>query len=281
MKFDGMKTADGQTTTYALGHSERELARLGQQAKAFGPFTRQLFEQAGIARGMRVLDVGCGSGDVSFLAAGMVGPEGEVIGIDRAPAAVDLAMARARLQGRQNVAFITADLMEAAFDAPFDAIVGRFVLMYFPGPAAALRRLMGLVRQSGLMVFQEFDIKSTRSVPALPLYDRAVTWIETALRKSGAHTQLGLELFSLYQQAGLPAPQLRLDSLIGGGADFVAYELVTGTVATLLPAMEKFGTTTAAEVDITTLAARLRDEAVAASAIVTSPALIGAWSRVP
>ena len=58
---------------YVLGHSDRELDRLTTQARMFEPFTRQLLLQAGICPGMRVLDVGCGSGDVSFLAAGLVG----------------------------------------------------------------------------------------------------------------------------------------------------------------------------------------------------------------
>jgi hypothetical protein len=63
-----MFTGTRQDLVYALGHSDRELARLGLQARLFDPLTRQLFRDAGIAPGMRVLDVGSGSGDVAFLA---------------------------------------------------------------------------------------------------------------------------------------------------------------------------------------------------------------------
>ena len=62
-----------QQWQYAPGHSERELKRLTRQAQAFEPFTRQLLQLAGIDSGMRVLDVGCGSGDVTFLVADLVG----------------------------------------------------------------------------------------------------------------------------------------------------------------------------------------------------------------
>jgi tRNA A58 N-methylase Trm61 len=69
---------------YALGHSDRELERLISQARLYEPFTMQFFRDAGIAEGMHVLDVGCGAGDVSFLAAQIVGPSGQVVGVDRA-----------------------------------------------------------------------------------------------------------------------------------------------------------------------------------------------------
>src|SRR5262250_2784972 len=81
---------------YVLGHSERELDRLSVQAKLFEPFTRQLLQEAGLGPGMRVLDVGCGSGDVAFLAADLVGSEGSVVGVDRARAAIRRASARAQ-----------------------------------------------------------------------------------------------------------------------------------------------------------------------------------------
>ena len=71
-----METSADSQAFYALGHSENELQRLSRQGEAIGPFTRQLFEEAGIKQGMRVLDIGCGSGDVAFLAANLVGFEG-------------------------------------------------------------------------------------------------------------------------------------------------------------------------------------------------------------
>ena len=73
---------------YELGHSEREFQRLDQQAQIVGPFTRQVFPEAGIGSGMRVLNVGSGNGHVAVIAADLVGPAGEVIGTDRARAAV-------------------------------------------------------------------------------------------------------------------------------------------------------------------------------------------------
>src|SRR5262249_22752656 len=109
-----------QQVEYALGHTSRELDRLSVQAALLEPFTRQLFHEAGILPGMRVLDVGCGSGDVSLLAAEVVGDYGAVVGVDRSPDAISRASARAFLRNRSNVTFERGDLSTISFDEPFD-----------------------------------------------------------------------------------------------------------------------------------------------------------------
>jgi len=77
-----------KNAAYLLGHSDFELQRLSRQGQVLGPTTREWFQTAGMAPGMCVLDVGSGMGDVAFLAADLVGPSGEVVGTDVAPAAI-------------------------------------------------------------------------------------------------------------------------------------------------------------------------------------------------
>ena len=275
-----MKQTASNKTTYALGHAEEELDRLSRQARVFEPFTRQLFQQAGIAAGMRVLDVGCGSGDVAFLAAELAGPGGEVIGVDRA-AAVNRATTRVQARHTSNVRFAEGDPAEMRFDRPFDAVVGRLVLMYYANPVDAVRKLAGHLRDGGLIVFQELDTANARSLPPAPTFDRHTGWIKQALSATGARIQLGLELHSVFLAAGLPGPSMRMDALIGGGPDVPVYELVAGVTASLLPVMAKLNITTAAEVDLSSLVQRMRDEVVAGGGVVVFPALIGSWSRKP
>ncbi|HEY8686983.1 MAG TPA: class I SAM-dependent methyltransferase [Chloroflexota bacterium] len=72
---------------------------------------------------MRVLDAGCGPGDVALLAAGMVGPRGDVVGVDNSPTALETARVRVARAGLTNVSFVEGDLrsieIEDEFDAPF------------------------------------------------------------------------------------------------------------------------------------------------------------------
>src|SRR6476661_7310439 len=109
---------------YVLGHSEREMRRLAAQARMVDPITERFFREAGLGAGMRVLDVGSGAGDVTFLVAGLVGESGQVIGVDRSLNAVARATERAGARSWPNVGFVHGDPAQMSFDAPFDAVVG-------------------------------------------------------------------------------------------------------------------------------------------------------------
>jgi ubiquinone/menaquinone biosynthesis C-methylase UbiE len=268
------------THFYVPGHSERELDRLSVQARMFEPFTRQLFREAGLLPGMRVLDVGCGSGDVAFLAGELVGPTGSVVGVDRAAAAIVRAKARAECQRMSNVQFVEGDPTLIRLDDGFDAIVGRLILMYYPNPIDALRKLPVHLRPGGIVVFQEFDASGCKSHPASPTYERCASWIIRTLQLSGADSHVGLRLYRIFRRSGLSAPILRLDGAISGGPS-APYEALAEVVRSLLPVMERFGIATAAEVEIDNLAQRIRDEILAKDGVIVAPLLIGAWARHP
>src|SRR5215469_18451340 len=78
------------TQDYPLGNSDREHRRLIRQAEFVAPYTERLFREAGIAAGQRVLDLGSGVGDVAMLVASLVGPEGEVVAVERDARAIEL-----------------------------------------------------------------------------------------------------------------------------------------------------------------------------------------------
>jgi 2-polyprenyl-3-methyl-5-hydroxy-6-metoxy-1,4-benzoquinol methylase len=266
---------------YVLGHSARELERLSTQARLYEPFTMQFFRDAGIKAGMRVLDVGCGSGDVSFLAARMVGPTGEVVGVDRVPAAVATATRRALELQLSNTRFVEGDPREIAFGRPFDAVVGRMVLVFSHDPSDMLCKLAAHVRPGGVIAFQETDFTGCRSLPALPLFNRCVRWIAESLERSGADTYLGLKLYAAFRTAGLPGPALCVHAGIGAGPDHPLYSVVADLIRALLPALEELGLATAADVDVETLRRRLSDEAVAAGGTAVGPSLVGASCVLP
>ena len=271
----------GEQPRYILGHDRDELDRLIDQACFFGDLTEEVLHRAGVGPGMRVLDAGCGTGDVSFLAARLVGPTGAVIGVDRSAEAVAVAERRARQAGLANVSFVVQELSEATVAAPVDALVGRLVLMYLDDPAAGLRRLLEGVRPGGVVAFQEMDMATITCEPDCALFTTSGDRIVQTFAGAGIDCRTGVKLPRIFRGAGLPAPQTLQGARVESGPDSPVYDYVAQTTRTLLPLMERTGVATAAEVGLDTLADRLREEIVAADATVVPPPLIGAWARKP
>lgn len=270
------------TPEYALGHSPDELKRLTTQARLMEPFTRAIFTQAGIATGMKVLDVGSGPGDVSFLARELVGPEGHVTGVDRSAEALAKASERAAALGYSNVTFVQGDPAHRSFEESFDALVGRFVLMYYPEPAEALRRLIHHIRPGGIVAFQEVCHSGIRSFPSVPLLERLFELTGKAQELSGAEPQMGLKLYSTFIAAGLPAPTQQINMGIVGAQDPMAERLphfLVQSLRSMMPAILKHGLATAEEIDIDTYAERMSLEFRAGGGVFLSPPFIGAWAR--
>jgi len=134
---------------YVLGDTGAEHARLIRQAAIFNPFTERLFRDAGIGPGQRVLDIGSGVGDVAMLVARLVGPTGEVVGVERDVSTMAKARDRVAEAGLHNVSFMESDVGHVVSNEPFDAVVGRLILEFLPDPGAVVRSLSTLVRPGG------------------------------------------------------------------------------------------------------------------------------------
>jgi SAM-dependent methyltransferase len=263
------------------GYSKHELERLVTQAEFFKDITGSLFAKAGLASGMRVLDIGCGVGDVSFLAADMVGPSGSVLGIDHAAEPIAAATARAGASGVANVEFRLSGIEELTLDAPVDALVGRFVLMHQPDPARALRDAARHVRPGGLVVILESHLSGllpeVHSSPHSPTYDRIVRWLVEVIGAGGAHTDMGIRLRQVFIDAGLPAPELWLQAKVEGGPNAAIYRYITESLRSMLPMAERLGIATLSAAAVDEAAQQLEEEVTASGGVLTSPIVVGAW----
>src|SRR4030095_3602566 len=117
-------------TAYALGDSPAEIQRLKNQGAMLRPITERLLRNAGIDAGMRVLDLGCGGGDVSMLAPELVGPEGSIVGSDRSQEVLDGAKERAREGGLRQISVVRASIEAFSAREPFDLVIGRYILIH-------------------------------------------------------------------------------------------------------------------------------------------------------
>jgi SAM-dependent methyltransferase len=264
---------------YLFAQGTDETRRLKRQAEFLSRFTHFLLDSAGITSGMKVLDMGTGIGDVAFMVAERVGPQGTVVGVDMNPAMIDFARQRAQAAGITNVAFIQGDLSQVALDDRFDAVVGRLILLYIKDRAALLRRLSQQLRPGGIVAFQELDLTlAGTTLPHAPVFGQAVKRIKEVFGRAGLDTQ-GMNLFRLFLEAGLPAPEMDLITTVGG-PDWAGHEQTADVTSALLPLMVKFGVATEEEVQAETLEKRLREEAVGLQSVSMALGLMNVWTRV-
>jgi ubiquinone/menaquinone biosynthesis C-methylase UbiE len=280
MQRDSRAMAASAAPGYALGYTTAEHDRLIRQAARIGPILERLFREAGIGPGQRVLDLGSGVGDVSMLAARLVGPSGEVVGIERDASSIAVAKARVAEAGLRNVRFTQTDATQIGSDGPFDAAVGRFILMFLPDPAAVLRSLATLVRPGGVLAFQEPAWQAFLALASpLPLWSNVVSSIHETFRRSGVNLEMGPDLHRIYQEIGLPAPNVFLETPVGSDLGFT--RVIPEVLESVRPLAKQHGVSLDAVGDFATLADRVQTEIVGAKAMVSWVPLVGAWVRKP
>jgi SAM-dependent methyltransferase len=275
-----MTPSTPQEPDYILGHSPSELARLERQARLIDPITRQILQEAGIGPGMRVLDIGSGAGDVSFLVADLVGPGGEVMGVDRSAKAVETASRRADRAGLRHVTFRRAEIADVQ-DQPFDAVVGRYVLCFQPNPLAILLRLVQLVRAGGVVAFHEPFRDLMQSVPPIASYDRSSRWLTAAYSAAGVDVRLGAKLHGLLSAAGLVSPQMRLHAVIGGASAPDVVHLDADQALIVADEKRARGETVPDDVAPKDLARRILQDLNTTSGVIIGRGEIGGWATKP
>lgn len=239
----------------------------------------RLLRDAGLAPGMRVLDVGCGYGTVSATIARMVGDGGAVIGLDHDEAALSVAAGRMQALGIHNATFVACDLASPPAGLGVDAIVGRRVLMYVADRDAALRGLLEALRPGGVVIFQETDGSQVpqANVP-LPLHERVHRWIWQTVLREGATPTMGFELAPLLERAGLVLAEIRAESIVQTGT--IRFDTAT-IVRAILARIVGQGVATESEIDIDTLDLRLEDELVRSGGSFVGDVFFSAWARKP
>jgi 2-polyprenyl-3-methyl-5-hydroxy-6-metoxy-1,4-benzoquinol methylase len=266
-----------KVSSYVLGHADQEIERLRLQAGIIGPVTRRLIHECGIGRGMRVLDIGCGVGDVSMLVAEAVGATGTVVAYDREASAIEIARSRALEAGYTQIEFVVASDETFPKRAPFDAAIGRYILHHQADPTAMIRRAASTVRPGGIVAFHELAGHiDTRTFPAVDLLANLEKCQNIVLSAMLPHRDVGNRLIACFEDAGLPAPRLTWES-IAGGHDSPLWELCAMTYRSILPHITRLGLALADDGNPDTLADRLRAAATVARAQIVSKPQCCAW----
>jgi SAM-dependent methyltransferase len=253
-----------------------------RQASIFAPITSRLLREAGLSRDMRVLDVGCGVGDVTMLAAELAGPSGSVVAIDRNSDALAVARDRTAAAGYTNIKFCEGNAEDFADPVPFDFAVGRFVLVHQADPAAFIRAVASHVRPGGVVAFHEPAFYPEQlTAPPVPLWSQARDWIFAALSSVMPHPDAGRRLVEYFHDAGLKrTPTIFCEVPIAAGVDSPVYGWTAHNLRSLLSQIEKIGAGTAGEIDIDTFEDRLRSQTVEMRGQLVAQMQFCGWTRL-
>ena len=264
------------SSKYALGSTEYEHERLIRQAAWLAPYTEKFFREVGIGPGQRVLDLGSGVGDVALLLAHLVGASGEVVGIERDAHSIARAAERVSKARLHQVSFTQGDVNQIPRSKPFDAAVGRYILMFLPDSVAVLRSLSEVIRPGGVLAFQEASFGNfLEQAASLPLWALGGGLAEETFRLTGTITDMEPVLPRILREAGLSVVSTKTEIVSG------AEEWLTGILHSLLPQMRQFNLALEPLGDFNTLSERLRAEVAASNSPTPLPALVSAWAVKP
>jgi 2-polyprenyl-3-methyl-5-hydroxy-6-metoxy-1,4-benzoquinol methylase len=263
---------------YVLGHADVEIERLELQASIIASVTRRLIRECGIESGMRVLDIGCGIGDVAMLLAEAVGESGTVVAFDREARAIETAQARASAAGFRQIVFVVA-ADDTMGDRPeFDAVFGRYILHHQADPVAMLRRARAATRRGGIVAFHEpAGHVDTQTMPTVDLFVRLEECLNAAFAANLQQRTIGGRLTGAFEEAGLPMPRLIWESIAGNHASPL-WRLAALTYRSMLPQIIHLGLAAADIGNPDTLADRLMAAAAAVRAQIVSKPQACAWA---
>jgi SAM-dependent methyltransferase len=190
---------------YTLALSERELARYQVMAAMARAQEATLWQAAGIVRGARVADVGCGPGAVLAELGTIVGDDGEVIGVDADPEAVGIARQVVEHRGLAHASACVGHADATGLEpGSFDVVVMRHVLAHNGGSEQRIvDHLATLVRPGGCVYLVDVDGTASRSVPPQPDLDELGQRYAAFHAARGNDIRVGLRVGELLQRAGL------------------------------------------------------------------------------
>lgn len=177
--------------------------------------TKVFFNDIGISKGMSVLDVGCGRGVTSEIIAELVGPDGQVVGLDASSKALEAAKSNAQIKNLNNIEYLSCDLMNLDLGGrKFDTVVGRRILKYLPNPKTVIGNLSKYLKPNGVMGFQEHDSTSMIDNKKMPLHYEVNHWIWKLVETNGGNTNIGKDIWDIFNHESISIKSIKSEPII-------------------------------------------------------------------
>lgn len=191
-----------QPDRYLMRRDDVGARRLRLVDRAYGSASRRLLRARGLQLGDRVVELGCGTGQMTAWLGERVGEAGRVVGIDRS--AEQLGYARRRCQ--PWVELRSGDATDTGLARhSFDWVYARLLLMHLPEPERVVAHAFELLRPGGTLVCEELVISSSFCYPEQPAQAELHRMALTMARTRACDFDIGRRLHSLLRAAGFEA----------------------------------------------------------------------------
>ena len=266
----------GDLNHYVIRGGIHGRERLKVVARVMHDSTSALFDRVGIASGSSCLDIGCGSGDVTFDLARRVGPEGRVVGADIDQTKLQLADDEAKTLNLSNIEFRTVDIRERPSHQSFDLVYARFLLTHLSDPASAVNCFHDHLRPGGTLIVEDIDFSGYFAEPPCEAFDRYTDLYCAAVKKRGGDPNIGPRLPLLLKQSGFDDVRVNIVQPVALEGET---KLITPlTMENIGEAAIAEGLTTQEEVD--ELVKALYDFVADPTTLVSVPRIVQTWGRL-
>jgi SAM-dependent methyltransferase len=238
---------------YVLGTHDEEITRLELQHLVWRPWMLAAWHRARIPRGSRVLDVGAGPGFATADLADLVGPEGQVLALERSGRFVAAARRRCAERGLAQARIEEVDLMTDGIPAAgFDAAWCRWVACFVSSAKLLVDNIAAALKPGGVVVFHEYgDYASWRLMPPRPAMEQFVTAVMASWRATSGEPDIGLTLPTLLHQCEFDVREIRPLVFAVAPGDFV-WQWPSTFVKSGAERLRQLGRLTKSEVDTIT-----------------------------
>ena len=195
---------------YAIRGGEEGKKRLDVLARVLLPSTAQLLDRAGLIRGMKCLDIGCGGGHVAMLMASIVGPEGDVVGTDTDAVILALAREQAAAANVANIKFQQLDACASSWHNEFDLVYARFLLSHLNQPENCVAAMVAACAPGGTIVIEDTDFAASFCYPICAAYERYKELYQELIKRRGGDANVGPKLPAILRKAGVHQIQLNV-----------------------------------------------------------------------
>jgi ubiquinone/menaquinone biosynthesis C-methylase UbiE len=235
-------TALSHPGKYVLATGPAAVRRLHVLHNIYSPAGRRVLRKAGLAKGMKVADFGCGVGVVTRMLSRMVGPEGSVTGLDINGAQLNEARDLCETAGLTNTSFIEASACDTGLPRnSFDLVYCRFLLLHLSDPVSSLLEMREVLKPGGILVVEDGDIATAGSIPKTA-FDRYADLFTQLGPSRGVNYSLATNLYHLVRSAGFTKTNIEIHQPASAGGNVGL--LLKWSVEESAPALVDAGLTT-------------------------------------